>query len=390
MDNLPLLQVQVPILRADPFISEIVVVNQGSVDGTADWLAEEPDLLVINKENDGAGKGRNAGLDRAGDFDYVLQLDGGMRPLLPDIGVMVDFLERRDDADVLGLAWHDLETDVSKAWRRWPYAEITDKMVYRYGCLSLTNYCLANRRAWDGLRFSEEGPFGEAGWGADDDEMAYQWKEADVWVFAIEGVKAYRRGSGSFRRLYRETGIWPNQYGSTYEQRCVMLMQEWPQMQPLHQWGEPWLTIVIGVGPGSDVDETAKLIKEAHARMHEWHLDGKWTHVPQPYSIVACVVDNPAFDAWAEPRRLRQNHGDTIVVGGEIVRRGPENEATWAGDFRVWHGDDPAGAVRETAHHWALVKTQEDLCALLRKWWTVQPQEAANVAPEVIKQQFCY
>jgi hypothetical protein len=41
------------------------------------------------------------------------------------------------------------------------------------------------------------------------------------------------------------------------------------------------------------------------------------------------------FLEWAEPRRLRQHHGDRIVVDGRIVQRTAENENTWAGDFVV-------------------------------------------------------
>lgn len=388
MDNLPLLKVSVPILLNDPDISEVIVVNQGSKDGTADWLAlrqaqGEP-IIAVNKENDGAGPGRNRGIEAAWPFDYALFLDGGMRPLLPGVRPMLDFLLRRQDVDVLGLAWHDLETDVELAWRRWPFDEITDDMTYRYSMLSLTNYCLTNRRAWEnGLRFEERGPWGEPGWGADDDEMAYQWRRAGIVIHAIQNVKAYRRGSGSFRRLFQETGIWPNQYGSTYEKRVVWLMHHWPDMGPGNQWGEPWLTVVVK--NTGDIEENAELIKAAHDGLRRWHLDGRWTHIPQPYSVVLWLPEpDEAVEAWAEPRRLRQHHGDCTVVDGQIVRRGPETEATWAGDFRIWRGDDPGGAVRENAHYWAVVENMADLQGLLAYWETQMPAEMANKPPKAI------
>ena len=311
-----------------------------------------------------------------------------MRPLVPGCGIMVDFLERRPEIDVLGLAWHDLETDIDKAWRRWPYTEITDQMVYPYRMVSLTNYCMCNARAWDGLRFTEEGPFGEAGWGADDDEMAYQWRAAGIEVYAVQGAAAYRRGSGSFRRLFRETGIWPNQYGSVYEQRCVWLMQNWPQMGPIIQWGEPWLTIVVQVG---EVEETARIIKAAHDGMRQWHLDGKWTHIPQPYSVVAWAPGGMTeeFAAWAEPRRLRQHHGNATIVDGQIVKRTRDNEDTWTGDFRVFSGDSPSGAIRESAHYWAVVESMADLEALLT-YWQRFPKETENKAPAAVRERVSY
>lgn len=245
---------------------------------------------------------------------------------------MVDYLERRKgEVDVVGLAWHDLETDVDRAWRRWPWSEIPEGKTYRYSALSLTNYCLCNWRAWDGYRFTEEGPFAEPGWGADDDEMAHQWTSGGIIIHAIEGVAAYRRGSGSFRRLFKETGIWPNQYGSVYEKRVVWLRQNWAH----YHWGEPEAERIVTL-QADGVETTAKAIKATHEKMREARFDPPWDHVSRPYRIIVqCTPGDKEFLEWAEPRRLRQHHGDCIVVGDEIVRRSASNEETWTGDFIV-------------------------------------------------------
>ena len=60
LDNLPNLQESIPVLLDEP-IDKIVVVNNGSRDGTREWLATQPDLTVVNRQNLGAGPGRNAG-----------------------------------------------------------------------------------------------------------------------------------------------------------------------------------------------------------------------------------------------------------------------------------------------------------------------------------------
>ena len=101
LDNLPLLKEQVAILEADPLISEIVVVNNGSTDGTYEWLDNTVDLNIIDRNNLGAGPGRNSGLDAAGEFDYVLMVDGGIRPLVNSIVVMLEYLESHPDVDVI-------------------------------------------------------------------------------------------------------------------------------------------------------------------------------------------------------------------------------------------------------------------------------------------------
>lgn len=380
LDNLPLLKEQARVLRDDPLIDQIVVVSNGSKDGTNEWLAEQPDLKAVIKENNGAGPGRNAGLDAAGDADYYLMLDGGIRPLIGGTERMLEFLERRDDVDVLGVEIPHFESDVQKAWRRWSNP-IEDTHTYRNTRLSHTAYCLARARAFDGMRFCEEGPFGEPGWGVDDDEMAYQWLEAGIVVHSVTNIHPFRRGSGSFRRLFQETGIWPNQYGSVYEKRLVWLQQNWPQYQPGAQWGEPWLTVVIlALG----VEHTAKLIKRAHDRLRERRFAKPYDNAWNPYHIIAwCPPSNKEFLEWAEPRRLRQHHGDTIIENGQIVGRNNGNQALWAGDFQVYTGQEFRDGLRPTCHYYGLVKDEVGLDRLLSRYDEEWPRQDKNVAPDV-------
>jgi len=121
LDNLPLLKEQIPILRNDPLVDEIIVVSNGSNDGTNEWLATQPDLIPLIRENHGAGPGRNAGLEAAGEFDYVLMLDGGIRPLVDGTKRMLDYLERHPvtetrfkRVDVVGIDVGHFETDKNK------------------------------------------------------------------------------------------------------------------------------------------------------------------------------------------------------------------------------------------------------------------------------------
>ena len=147
MDNLPILKEQARILRGDTLVSKIVVVSNGSQDGTVGWLEGQPGLVSVIKENNGAGPGRNAGIDAAGDFDYALFLDGGIRPLVGGTEQMFDYLERAPEADVIGVEVTDFETDYDKAWRRWP-DPILPEHAYANRCLSHTAYCLTRARAW--------------------------------------------------------------------------------------------------------------------------------------------------------------------------------------------------------------------------------------------------
>lgn len=378
LDNLPILKEQVAILKSDPLINEIVVVNNGSIDNTQDWLDTQGKLIVVhNKENKGASIGRNSGLDAAGYADYYLMLDGGIRPLRNGIKHMLDYLERRKDADILGLEIADLETDYDKAWRRWP-CSITDNKTYQNTRLSHTAYCLARHKAFDGIRFCTEGPFGEKGHAAEDDELAYQWNEKGITIHVVTGIHPYRHAGGSHARLYKETGIYPHQYGSVYEKRCVWLQQNWPQYEPILQWGEPWLTIVIKV---STVGTTSKLVKRTHDLLLERKFEKPWEYIPNPYSIVTWGND-PDWLGWAQWRHLRQHHGDTAIVNGEIVRRSEKNEPAWTGDFRMWDGENWQDAIRENAFYYGLVENMKQLESLIEKYNAIHPCQPVKNPPK--------
>lgn len=338
IDNLPLLKQQIQILKKEP-IDEIIVVNNGSIDGTKEWLDTQTGLTVINRENNGAGPGRNSGLDAAGEFDYVLMLDGGIRPLINGTQKMLDYLENTPQADVIGVEIPDFRVYEKKAWRRWTYPI---EYTYCNTRLSHTAYCLARYKAFDGIRFCEEGPFSEPGWGADDDEIMYQWLDADIVLHVVScqcnhgkectGVHPYRRGSGSFNRLFQETGIWPNQYGSVYEKRVVWLKHHWAKYQPPGQWGEPE---IINITVNGNLEETIKEIKSTHDKMRKNRFDAPYDYQWKPYQIIVHPNGSEEFLKWAEPRRLRQHHGDVIIVDSHIIRRNKSNEPFWTGDFII-------------------------------------------------------
>jgi glycosyltransferase involved in cell wall biosynthesis len=296
LDNLPVLKEQIRIMSDEPLISEIIVVNNGSRDGTREWLeTQSTKAIALHLENRGAGPGRNAGLDRARKFDYVLLLDGGIRPINGGVEKMLAFLETRREVDVIGFDHTDMETNRDLATVEW-LEPISN--TYRNTCLSETAYCLARARAFDGIRFCEEGPFAEPGWGVDDDEMAHQWYVAGIVVHVVcGGIHPYRRAGGSFQRLFEETGIWPNQYGSTYEKRLLWCRQNWPQFAFGGQWGEPWLTVIVRVG---DLNETIRTIKYAHDRLRERRLASPWEQLSMPYSVIAwCLKTDERFLEWA-------------------------------------------------------------------------------------------
>ena len=387
LDNLPILREQVRVLKNDSCVSKIVVVSNGSIDGTNEWLDEQCGLVVVKRENKGAGPGRNAGLDAAGEANYYLMLDGGILPLIDGTEKMLAYLERCQDADLIGVEIADFETDRSKAWRRWPNP-ILDEHTYRNTRLSHTAYCLTRFKCFDGKRFCEEGPFSSVAWGCDDDEMAYQWNDAGIVIHVVTcqcrhgksctGVHPYRRGSGSFRRIFKETGVWANQHGSGYEQRLVWLQQNWPQYQPGVVWGEPWLTVVV---EATDVGTTAGVVKHAHDRLRQRRFGPPYDRAWNPYSVVVWHNGDKDILTWAEHQSLRQHHGDTTIINGAIVKRDNGNETAWTGDFRMWDSSDWHTAIR--CNYYGQARTVTDVDVLLDVYDKVYPRRSDNVPPGI-------
>lgn len=378
LDNCPMLRMQLAILRNDPYCAQIIVVNNGSEDETRAFLDDQVerfgDVIAIHRENLGAGPGRNAGIDAAdewGEWDYISLYDGGMRPLAEGIEKMYNYLQRHPEVGVVAPDWHMLATSEAEAWHRWPHEILDDGQAYRNSRLSLTHFCLARRRAFDGIRFAEHGPFGQPGWGCDDDELAHRWADLGIIVHAVQGIKAYRRASGSFARLYRETGVWPADHGSVYEQRLVWMQQYQSKHGKGVQWGLPWLTVVVEAG---SVDWTAKTIKRAHDLLRERRNDPPWQRAWNPYQVVAWE-GGPEWVRWAEPRRLRQHRGDKIIIEDEIVYRTPDNETTWTGDFRVWQGANWQDAVLPEAYLFALVRAGDRVDDLVARYNELHPRQ---------------
>jgi glycosyltransferase involved in cell wall biosynthesis len=344
LDNLPTLKEQIRILSRDPLISEIIVVNNGSQDGTREWLdGNQPEIVTsIHRENLGAGPGRNAGIEAAGEFDYIHFLDGGIRALINGVKVMLEYLERHPEVDVISPEIATcFTTDPEVAHRR--ISGIDDESCFPQRMLSGTAYCLCRARAFDGLRFSEEGPFAEPGWGVDDNEMAYQWEDAGIvhhdFQYTSEGKHPllYRRASGSFRRLFQETGVWANQYGSVYEKRNVLCAQLHPR------WHDPiWRVTNMQVSVVMTVWNEYPMFVHAIKRFHEdlWEI---------PHEII--VVNNGSTDRtkwWLDTFALRWHHlNDTTIDAdtGEILRRRdrPDLEDIWTGNVIAINFDENMG-----------------------------------------------
>ncbi|WP_302576295.1 glycosyltransferase family 2 protein [Phocaeicola barnesiae] len=86
-------------LRANRPVQSIVVVNNGSTDGTTEWLKEQKDLIVIHQENVGGSGGFYRGIQHACQLkaDWIWCMDDDV---FPRADCMEHLLQYADDPSV--------------------------------------------------------------------------------------------------------------------------------------------------------------------------------------------------------------------------------------------------------------------------------------------------
>ncbi len=97
-NRLNLLKRNVNCLRQNKPVSQIVVVNNGSTDGTSEWLAEQTDLKVITQENVGGSGGFYTGIDYAyrDGADWIWCMDDDVFPRADCMEKLLEHTGRKD------------------------------------------------------------------------------------------------------------------------------------------------------------------------------------------------------------------------------------------------------------------------------------------------------
>ena len=76
-NRLELLKKSIAQLQRQPDLTHILVINNGSTDGTREWLDSQPDITVVHQENVGGSGGFHPGIKRAYDdgADWIWCMD---------------------------------------------------------------------------------------------------------------------------------------------------------------------------------------------------------------------------------------------------------------------------------------------------------------------------
>jgi len=77
-------------------VGQIIVVNNGSSDGTSEWLANQSNILVVNQENVGSSGGQHRGINTAYEMgaDWIWTMDDDVAP---KINCLEEFIKNIDN-----------------------------------------------------------------------------------------------------------------------------------------------------------------------------------------------------------------------------------------------------------------------------------------------------
>jgi glycosyltransferase involved in cell wall biosynthesis len=162
-NNADILTESVPLLLADQI--RVVVVDNGSDDGSREYLEDRPDLLAIcNEKNMGSSVGRNQGIDQCpGD---VLLLDSDVLYIPGSLAYLRSVCEQTNAA-CAGFHHYTYTRDREKAWNDFGKRRVgLSSSNFAY-----THYGFFRRDVFEKCRFDEA--FG-VGWGFEDDDLTRQ------------------------------------------------------------------------------------------------------------------------------------------------------------------------------------------------------------------------
>ncbi len=97
-NRLELLKRNIDCLRKNKPLTTIIVVNNGSTDGTDKWLAQQSDLTIITQENVGGSGGFYAGIQRAyqDGADWIWCMDDDVFPRADCLEHLLQEANRKD------------------------------------------------------------------------------------------------------------------------------------------------------------------------------------------------------------------------------------------------------------------------------------------------------
>jgi glycosyltransferase involved in cell wall biosynthesis len=216
-------------LGQEPFVC---VCDNGSSDGLADALqALEPDIdvphkFILNHDNLGSSIARNQIIDYmlACDADYLLLMDGDIEIVPFSSFAMLRYME--NSGHRLGCIGADSLGQTPHRERASPYLYSVDGCrLETTNLVAWTQYGMFRRAIFDdGVRFDETRPFDGAGWGFEDNDLAFQMDMKGYLNQRFFGMTYLHRDVRSSIRIMRARGI---DAAGIYTRRKQYVIDKW-------------------------------------------------------------------------------------------------------------------------------------------------------------------
>lgn len=188
------------ILKKEPDVN-IIVVDSGSLDTDKEVLRSIEGITYIDlPENKGASVARNIGL-AVSTAKYILLLDGDILYLKDSINNLRTYIGMLENAGCVGI--HNSERFDGTRNRE----EADIKWMGNYGSprddfpMAWTQYGLFRGEMLRALKFYEEGVFGEAGNGYEDDWLYRHMLEGGYKSYYVDKVLYYHEAHAGNRNL---------------------------------------------------------------------------------------------------------------------------------------------------------------------------------------------
>ncbi|RUS46467.1 methyltransferase domain-containing protein [Cohnella sp. AR92] len=199
---------------------ELIFVDNGSTDGTADWLREQPDVkLIENEKNEGFAKGVNKGA-RAATGDRLLLLNNDTAVTPRWLEQLTIALESADDIAAVGPV-ANLAGYGQSIPTKYKTPEELERFAEAYNVstpsawkmrLKLIGFCLLiKRKVWEEVGELDES-FGIGNF--EDDDWSWRARRAGYRLLLCSDTFIHHEGSASFRhdeellrRLLRENSV---------------------------------------------------------------------------------------------------------------------------------------------------------------------------------------
>ncbi len=233
LDSVRALAAEARMLRRLGHEATVCVCDNGSTDGTPEALtalAPEPGAplkLILNGENRGSSVARNQIIDyavRECEADYLLFTDGDIELVPFSSFAMLRHMENSGRRlGCLGALSSGHTPDRARAT---PYLFSVDgRRVQANDDVAWTQYGLFRREVFDaGVRFDESAPFDCAGWGFEDNDLAFQMSEKGYVTQRFHGMTYLHRAVHSSLRIMRQSGI---DAADAYARRRQYVLDKW-------------------------------------------------------------------------------------------------------------------------------------------------------------------